>query len=92
MHGATYVVNAIFKSERLNNKNVVIDIGEAFDILKEVNTENVEPMTHLVHHENVAREDIAQPEHPKVIMRMMQLVPALKDGFVKVKESLKREA
>lgn len=36
MHGATYVVNAIFKSERLNNKNVVIDIGEAFDILKEV--------------------------------------------------------
>ena len=36
MHGATYLVTAIFKSERLNNKNVVIDIGEAFDILKYV--------------------------------------------------------
>ena len=36
MHGATYVVSAIFRSERLNNKNVVIDIGGAFDILKDV--------------------------------------------------------
>ena len=36
MHGATYIVNGIFSSESLNSKNVVIDIGEAFDILKTV--------------------------------------------------------
>jgi len=34
MHGATYVVEATFKSEALNDKNVVIDIGEATDIVK----------------------------------------------------------
>ncbi len=36
MHGATFVVNAIFRSKRLNDKNVVIDIGEAIEILKGV--------------------------------------------------------
>ena len=36
MHGATYVVIATFMSEKLNDKNVVIDIGEALRILKDV--------------------------------------------------------
>jgi len=36
MHGATYVVRATFKRDKLNDKNVVIDIGEAFEILKKV--------------------------------------------------------
>jgi len=36
MHGATYVVTATFKRVQLNNKNVVIDIGEAFEILKSI--------------------------------------------------------
>jgi len=35
LHGATYIVTAIFKSEKLNDKNVVIDIGEAIQILKD---------------------------------------------------------
>ena len=36
MHGATYVVDAIFYSETLNDQNIVIDIGIALDILKDV--------------------------------------------------------
>ncbi len=36
MHGATYVVDAVFMSDTLNDKNVVIDIGEAARILKDV--------------------------------------------------------
>ncbi len=36
LHGATYVVDAIFKSEQLDAHNVVIDIGAAHQILKEV--------------------------------------------------------
>ncbi|MCH7828401.1 Asp-tRNA(Asn)/Glu-tRNA(Gln) amidotransferase subunit GatC [Patescibacteria group bacterium] len=67
-------------------------ILDYFDILKEVNTENVEPMTHSIHHENIIREDVPQREDPDVILRMMQLVPAMKDGFLKVKEILKRDA
>jgi len=35
LHGATYVITAIFRSAELNDKNVVIDIAEAMRILKE---------------------------------------------------------
>ena len=63
-------------------------ILDYFDILKEVNTNSVEPMTHSVHHENIAREDISQREDPDVISRMMQLMPDTKDRFLKVKTIL----
>ena len=36
MHGATYVVDAEFKSPGLNAVNVVIDIGLAHEVLKSV--------------------------------------------------------
>ena len=36
MHGATYVVDATFKTQNLDEHNVVIDIGEAHQILKDV--------------------------------------------------------
>ena len=36
MHGATYVVDVEFGSERLNDYNVVIDMGLAESLLKEV--------------------------------------------------------
>ena len=39
MHGATYIVEATFKSNRLNDKNVVIDIGEASELVKTVLSE-----------------------------------------------------
>ncbi len=39
LHGATYVTEVTFKSEKLNEKNVVIDIGEATEITKDVLSE-----------------------------------------------------
>lgn len=36
MHGATYIVDAEFKTSGLNDMNVAIDIAEAHRILKEV--------------------------------------------------------
>ncbi|WP_242092706.1 6-pyruvoyl trahydropterin synthase family protein [Aestuariivivens sediminicola] len=39
MHGATYVTEVTFMSEKLNSKNVVIDIGEASLITKNVLSE-----------------------------------------------------
>lgn len=36
MHGATYNVEATFMSEVLNDRNVVLDIGEAAQVLKKV--------------------------------------------------------
>lgn len=39
MHGATYIVKVSFKKEKLNDKNVVIDIGLATEITKDVLSE-----------------------------------------------------
>lgn len=36
MHGATYVVDAILKSESLTKDNIVFDIGRAHVVLKDV--------------------------------------------------------
>jgi 6-pyruvoyl-tetrahydropterin synthase len=36
MHGATYVIEALFQSETLDTHNVVIDIGEAHNIVKKI--------------------------------------------------------
>ena len=35
MHGATYVVDAVFRSPTLDENNIVIDIGIAHEILKD---------------------------------------------------------
>ena len=63
MHGATYLVDAIFASEELNEINVVIDIGIAHQLLKEVleplNYQNLDEMEqfdgHLTTTEFIAR-------------------------------------
>lgn len=36
MHGATFAIEAVFSSQNLTDKNVVLDIGEASKILSEV--------------------------------------------------------
>src|ERR1700709_2152242 len=36
LHGATYVVDATFRSERLDADNIVVDIGRATDELRAV--------------------------------------------------------
>lgn len=36
MHGATFVVDVAFFAERLTGHNVVVDIGKALDVLKDV--------------------------------------------------------
>ena len=60
-------------------------ILDYFDILKEVNTESVEPMTHSVRHENIMREDNPKRERPEVIELMLKAMPAMQNGFLKVK-------
>lgn len=53
VHGATYVVHAIFKTDQLNEFNVVIDIGVALKVLKEVLSElNYQNLDHLNQFEN----------------------------------------
>ena len=42
MHGATFHIDAIFFSKTLTNKNVVIDIGEASELL----SKTIKPLTY----------------------------------------------
>lgn len=49
LHGATYVVDAVFSSPELNSSNIVLDIGAAHQILREVlkplNYQNLDQLT-----------------------------------------------
>lgn len=52
VHGATYVVHAKFKTEHLNEFNVVLDIGIALKLLQEVLSElNYQNLDHLIQFE-----------------------------------------
>tara|TARA_Y100000310_G_scaffold320247_1_gene376487 strand:- start:2599 stop:2895 length:297 start_codon:yes stop_codon:yes gene_type:complete len=61
------------------------EILDYFDILKEVDTSLVEPMTHSVLQENIAREDMRKKERPELVQHLFGLAPAVKNGFVKVR-------
>ncbi|MBX2882481.1 MAG: 6-carboxytetrahydropterin synthase [Granulosicoccus sp.] len=51
LHGATYVVDAEFSSDKLDKHNVVLDIGAAADALKsalsELNYKNLDEIEHF---------------------------------------------
>ena len=69
MHGATYVVDAEFSSENLNKMNVVIDIGEATELLHNVlSTLNYKNLDEIPDFENVltTTEFLAQFIHGKM--------------------------
>lgn len=73
MHGATYVVDLEFFSDKLNEKNVVIDIGAAHHILKEVlaplNYQNLDEREDMVG-DLTTTEYLAQYIHSKVNERI----------------------
>lgn len=61
-------------------------ILEFFETLKEVDVAQVEPMTHVIALENVAREDIGQKSRPELVEKLISMAPASKDGYLKVQE------
>ncbi|MDP2735792.1 MAG: Asp-tRNA(Asn)/Glu-tRNA(Gln) amidotransferase subunit GatC [bacterium] len=64
------------------------EVLDYFDILKEADTEGVEPMTHAELAGERAREDVAAKERPEVVSLMVRQVSSFKDGFLKVKSIL----
>ena len=73
LHGATYVVDAEFKSAKLNNKNVVIDIGFAHEVLKNVlgplNYQNLDTEDQFAGHLTTT-EFLAQHIHQQISTRI----------------------
>ena len=72
MHGATYVVDAEFRSERLDANNIVIDIGFATDILRQalepLNYRNLDELPAFAHAVTTT-EFLAQHIHEQVAAR-----------------------
>lgn len=55
--------------------------------LKEVDVENIEPMSHSVKTENVMREDQEKPQKEKSKV-LLDSAPETKNGYLKVKQIL----
>lgn len=73
LHGATYVVDAEFRTERLDANNVVIDIGFAAEILKQalqpLNYRNLDEVPAL-EHAVTTTEFLARHVHNEVAARV----------------------
>jgi 6-pyruvoyl-tetrahydropterin synthase len=73
LHGATYIVDAEFFSEKLNTYNVVLDIGYAQEMLKEVlkslNYKNLDVETDFRNHLTTT-EFLAKHIHGQLISRV----------------------
>lgn len=57
-----------------------------FDILSEIDTSAIEPMTHAVFVQNVKRSDSAKPDQEA--SRLLKMAPATKGKHLKVKSIL----
>jgi aspartyl-tRNA(Asn)/glutamyl-tRNA(Gln) amidotransferase subunit C len=76
---------------RVNEKDIeklqqdLSEILEYFNLLKEVNASGIEPMTHSIALENVSREDVARAKDPSLLQKLVDMFPAVREGFLKVK-------
>lgn len=58
-------------------------ILEYFEMLREVDVPDVQPMTHSVPSQNVSRKDVNLPSQDAE--RLLHMAPATKHGYLKVK-------
>ncbi|MCH7605371.1 Asp-tRNA(Asn)/Glu-tRNA(Gln) amidotransferase subunit GatC [Patescibacteria group bacterium] len=63
-------------------------IVDYFEIMKKVDTKNVEPMIHSVIVENVGRQDEANKLEHEATQKLLAAAPREKDGFIKVQSIL----
>ena len=67
-------------SDQLSN------ILEQFEVLKSVNTDNVQPTAHSIPLNNVWRDDVARPS--LTAEEVLKNAPDKEEGFIKVKQVL----
>ena len=61
------------------------EILEYFNVLQGVNVSRVEPMTHSITLKNVTREDVARTKDLSLLQKLIDMFPAVRDGFLRVK-------
>ncbi|MDP3901163.1 MAG: Asp-tRNA(Asn)/Glu-tRNA(Gln) amidotransferase subunit GatC [bacterium] len=76
------------ESERMARE--LDSILEYFAVLAEADTEGVEPMTHAVLTGSDPREDVAEPEDPERVERMIKAMPETERRYLRVPGVLER--
>ena len=67
------------------------DLGsilEYFEILREVDVSPISPATHALPLQNVTRHDVAKTKDVQESKHLLEMAPAAKDGYLKVKSIL----
>ncbi|HEY4509906.1 MAG TPA: Asp-tRNA(Asn)/Glu-tRNA(Gln) amidotransferase subunit GatC [Candidatus Paceibacterota bacterium] len=67
------------------------DLGsilEYFDILREIDDSSITPRTAALPLQNIARQDIARAKDAQEGQHLLEMAPATKDGYLKVKSIL----
>jgi|SRR3989338_1831713 len=66
------------------------EILDYFNVLGEVDVSRVEPMTHSIALQNVSREDVARSKDLTLTQKLIDMFPAIREGFLKVKAIFSR--
>lgn len=67
------------------------DLGsilEYFEILREIDASPITPTTDLLALHNITRQDAAKVRNAQESKRLLDMAPAVKDGYLKVKSIL----
>lgn len=65
-------------------------ILDYFEVLKNLDTSKVSPLTHAVELLNVVREDVSQDPNKELVRDLLDMAPTQDQGFIQVKEVWKR--
>lgn len=66
------------------------EILDYFVVLKDADVSKVEATAHATIPENVSREDVARPGSIALVQRLVDMFPAAREGFLKVKAIFSR--
>ncbi len=86
LHIGTLCRMSLSEAELERFQEQISNILENFDILKEVDTDNVPPTAYPIHLQNVIREDKAAPCLPQ--SDILANAPHQEDGYFRVKAVL----
>ena len=79
---------ALTDAEILRFQKDLTSILEYFDILREVDASSITPGTNTLPLQNVTRQDVVKAKDGEEHKRLLEMAPATKDGYLKVKSIL----
>ena len=86
MHIATLCRVGMTDADLEKFSDQLSNILEQFEVLKSVNTDNVQPTAHSIPLNNVWRDDVARPS--LTAEEVLKNAPDKEEGFIKVKQVL----